>query len=74
MHREGRRSWAWLLLPTAFVVVGGIVAYLLLRNDDPERARDCLYLGVATTAIGLALNVAGQILLGSVAPGLGVNL
>jgi cytochrome bd-type quinol oxidase subunit 2 len=50
-----RRSAWWFLLPILFNVIGGIIAYFVLREDDPKRARDCLLLGAILTAIGIAL-------------------
>lgn len=50
-----RRSAWWFLLPILFNVIGGIIAYFVIREDDPRRARDCLLLGIILTAIGLAL-------------------
>ena len=41
----------------------GIVAYFILRKDDPKKARNCLYVGLALMMIGLVLNaiIAGLI-------------
>ncbi|MGI0004701.1 MAG: hypothetical protein ACREAX_05330 [Candidatus Nitrosotenuis sp.] len=49
-----RRSAWWFLLPILFSVVGGIIAYFIIKEDDPKKARDCLLLGIILTAIGLA--------------------
>jgi cytochrome bd-type quinol oxidase subunit 2 len=50
-----RRSAWWFLLPILFTIIGGIIAYFVIREDDPKRARDCLLLGAILTTIGLAL-------------------
>ena len=52
--RQGRRrsNW-WFLLPIFLHVVGGIVAFFVLREDDVRRARNCLYLGLTLTALTL---------------------
>ncbi|HWP78881.1 MAG TPA: hypothetical protein VNL34_04440 [Candidatus Nitrosotenuis sp.] len=50
-----RRSAWWFLLPILFNVIGGIIAYFVIREDDPKRAKDCLLLGIILTAIGLAI-------------------
>ena len=50
-----RRSTWWFLLPILFNVIGGIIAYFIIKEDDPKNARDCLLLGVILTAIGFAI-------------------
>ena len=58
------RSRLWYLLPVLFNLPGGLVAFFATRHDDPDKARNCLLLGiilaipfivfgvVAATAIG----------------------
>lgn len=53
-----RRSRWWYLAPILLSVVGGVVAYLALRGDDPRMARRCLVLGGAITAACVALQAA----------------
>jgi Na+/proline symporter len=50
-----RRSAWWFLLPILFNVIGGIIAYFVIKEDDKKRAKDCLLLGIILTAIWLAL-------------------
>ena len=50
------RSNTWFLLPIFFGVIGGIVAFFILRKDDPRKARNCLYLGIAFMFVGIILN------------------
>ncbi|MDE1766174.1 MAG: hypothetical protein KGI27_07865 [Thaumarchaeota archaeon] len=52
-----RRSSLWFLLPVAFNVLGGIVAYFVIRDDDPKKARSCLLLGILLAAIPVLLFV-----------------
>ena len=52
-----RSNW-WFLLPIFLSIIGGIVAYFVLRNDDPPKAKNCLYLGIALTAVSIVLNLA----------------
>lgn len=51
-----RSSW-WYLLPIFFSVVGGVIAYFILRDDDPRKAKNCLWLGIILTAISTVLTV-----------------
>lgn len=52
-----RRSSLWFLLPIVFNILGGIVAYFVIRDDDPKRARSCLLLGIILAAIPVLLFV-----------------
>ena len=52
-----RRSTLWFLLPIVFNVLGGIVAYFAIRDDDPKRAKSCLLLGVVLATIPILLFV-----------------
>jgi hypothetical protein len=56
MEVKRRSSW-WFLLPILFNVIGGIIAYFIIKEDDPKKAKDCLLLGAILTAIGIAIFV-----------------
>ena len=51
------RSNFWFLLPIFGGIIGGIIAYFVLRSDDPDKAKNCLYLGIALAAVGIILNI-----------------
>ncbi|MDR3782440.1 MAG: hypothetical protein P4K92_03925 [Candidatus Nitrosotalea sp.] len=53
----GRRSSLWFLLPIVFNVIGGIIAYFVIKEDDPKKAKNCLYLGLILAAIPVILIV-----------------
>lgn len=38
-------------------LIGGIIAYFVLRNDEPNKAKNCLYLGITLGAIGVLINL-----------------
>ena len=57
MYSEKSRSNFWYLLPIFLGLIGGIIAYLVLRKDDPKKAKNCLYLGIVLAIIGIFLNV-----------------
>ena len=44
------RSRVWYILPVLFSLPGGIVAFLALRYDDPDKAKNCLLLGMIMIA------------------------
>ena len=57
MYPEKSRSNFWFLLPIFLGLIGGIIAYFVLRSDDPKKAKNCLYLGIALAIIGIFLNI-----------------
>lgn len=61
MQLRGRSS-LWFLLPIFFNVIGGIIAYFIIREDDPKKARNCLYLGIILAAIPVILLVIPMII------------
>ncbi len=56
-YPEKQRSNAWFLLPVFFGMIGGIIAFFILRHDDPRKARNCLYIGVAFMIAGIIINI-----------------
>jgi hypothetical protein len=52
-----RRSSFWFLLPIAFNIIGGIIVYFIIKEDDPKKAKNCLYLGIILAAIPILLIV-----------------
>ena len=51
------RSNGWYILPILLGWIGGIIAYFILRRDDPNKAKKCLYLGIILGILGFILNV-----------------
>lgn len=41
-----KRSIVWYTLPVIFSIIGGIIAFFILRNDDAPKAKNCLWLGI----------------------------
>ena len=56
-YEKPRSNW-WFLLPILMGLIGGIIAYFVLRGDDPNKAKNCLYLGLILFGIGIAINLA----------------
>ena len=65
-YPEKTRSNAWFLLPIFFGIIGGIIAFFMIRQDDPQKAKNCLYLGIAFMIVGIIFNM----LVGVSVPGL----
>lgn len=40
------RSVFWYSLPLIFSIFGAIAAYFLLKNDDPPKAKNCIWIGI----------------------------
>ena len=49
-----KRSKWWFLLPILFHIIGGVIAYFVIRDDDPKLAKNCLLLGIIISAIEIA--------------------
>jgi cytochrome bd-type quinol oxidase subunit 1 len=73
-YPQKSRSNAWYLLPIFVGMIGGIIAYLVIRKDDPHKAKNCIYIGIVMMVIGIIFNI---MLLGVdvvTNPGFNVNL
>ena len=46
MNQTKERSVFWYALPLVFSIVGALVAYFILRKDDPTKAKNCLWVGI----------------------------
>ena len=68
------RSNAWFLLPIFFGVIGGIIAFFILRQDDPQKAKNCLYLGIVFMIIGIIFNIVIAASIPGLDPGFNVNI
>ena len=74
MYPERRRSNFWFLLPIFLGLIGGIIAYFVLRQDDPNKAKNCLYLGIVLAIIGLMLNILVLTQIPAIEQGFDINL
>ena len=73
-YPEKPRSNVWFLLPIFFGVIGGIIAFFIIRQDDPRKARNCLYLGIALMVAGIILNVILMATIPGLDSGFNVNI
>ena len=58
MQPEKQRSNWWYLVPIFLGIIGGIIAYFALRNDDRQKAKKCLCIGLILFAIGIIVDLA----------------
>jgi cytochrome bd-type quinol oxidase subunit 1 len=73
-YSETPRSSMWYLLPIFVGMIGGIIGYLIIRKDDPRKAKNCIYIGMVMMIIGIIFNI---LLLGTdvmTNPGFNVNI
>jgi hypothetical protein len=46
-----KRTNLWYLVPSLTGIIGGIIAYFILRNDDPKKAKNCLIIGIIVVVL-----------------------
>jgi len=68
------KSNAWFLLPIFFGIIGGIIAFWVLRNNDPHKAKNCLYLGIVFMVIGIIVNILIATSIPGLEPSFNVNI
>ncbi|PIY90148.1 MAG: hypothetical protein COY74_03060 [Nitrosopumilales archaeon CG_4_10_14_0_8_um_filter_34_8] len=51
-----KRSDLWYGLPILIGIIGGLVAYFIIKNDESIKAKYCLIIGGVVTVIGLVIN------------------
>ena len=73
-YPERPRSNAWYLLPIFIGIIGGIIGYLAIRKDDPQKAKNCIYIGIVMMVIGIIFNVILLGVEGVANPGFNVNI
>jgi hypothetical protein len=74
MDSKGVKSLWWVLLPIFLGIIGGIIGYFALKNDDLKLAKFCLHLSILLTIVELVVWVPLVILTDQLSPNLGVNL
>lgn len=50
--RVGSVSDVWYLVPLFLGLLGGVLAYYAIKDDDREKVTNMIYLGVASTILG----------------------
>ena len=73
-YPEKTRSNIWLLLPIFFGMIGGIIAYIIIRKNDPRKAKNCIYVGIIMVILGIILNIILASEISTIHPSFNVNL
>ena len=50
---DRNRSWVWYLLPIFTGIIGGVIAYFAMKQDNLRMAKDCLYIGITLTIVNI---------------------
>ena len=53
----GKPSAAWWLLPIFLSLLGGLIAWLGVKDRDPRMAKNCLILGIVFTVAPFAISL-----------------
>jgi len=51
-----KSKW-WYLLPIFFSIIGGVIAYFVLKKDDAKLAKNCLIVGVIMFMLGFVIGM-----------------
>ena len=54
--RYKKRPYLWYLLPLFLGIVGGVIAYLIIKKNEPQTGKYCLIIGGVVTVVGIVLN------------------
>jgi hypothetical protein len=54
VHKKA--SYLWYALSIVFAIIGGVIAYFVLRKSDPKKARNCLLLGIGMVVLGFIIS------------------
>jgi len=52
---RGRPTRAWYLIPLFLGIIGGIIGYFAVKNDDKEMANNLLIEGIVLTIVVIIL-------------------
>ena len=51
------RRKTWYLLPIFMNIIGGVIAYFVIRHDDPQKAKRCLIIGASIFAVNIVVGI-----------------
>ena len=61
-------------MPILLGLIGGTIAFFVLKRDEPRKAKNCLYIGIVLFVIGIVINLAIFGLAIPLENGIGINL
>jgi len=63
MINKKEKSVFWYVLPLIFSLPGAILAYFMLKKDDPTKAKNCLWIGICLLAFYVAYFIVFSLML-----------
>ncbi len=51
MSEIKNRSGLWYLLPLIFGIIGAVIAWFIIKDNDPKKAGNCLKIGLVLLVI-----------------------
>ena len=57
-----QRSKTWYILPILLHIIGGVIAYYAVRQDDPRLAKRCLKVGLVFMGIQIVAGILTSII------------
>jgi H+/Cl- antiporter ClcA len=74
MSSDRTKSLWWILLPIFLGIIGGVIGYFALKNEDMKLAKFCLHLSILLTIIEVIVWIPLILLAEQLTPNLGVNV
>jgi hypothetical protein len=57
-----RRSKGWYVLPILLGIIGGIIGYYSVRNDDAKMAKQLLIVGITVSGVAFGATVVSHLI------------
>ena len=61
LTKTNQRSPFWYLLPIFFGIIGGIIAYFILKNTDHKKAKRSLIIGIISLILAIIIPIGLQV-------------
>jgi len=62
LSENKNKSGFWYLLPILFGIIGGVIAYFVIRQDDPIKAKNCLKIGIVHLIIDIIVGISFSVI------------
>lgn len=57
MSESRTRSKVWYVVPVILGIIGGLIAYFAVKNDDPKLGKNCLIVGIVMFGINIGVGL-----------------
>ena len=62
MSENKNRSGLWYLLPILFGIIGGVIAWFVIKEDDSIKAKNCLKIGIVLLIIDIIFGLSFSVI------------